>query len=183
MVSIVNINECIKKPTRGHLNCNTSQVLLFDGMSRWENLCVPELSFVSILLCSILMWRPNLPRFEGSCIVYRSEWYHKEMMPDRQWYIPPHNIAQFNFMSFVAARVAGFELPHMFAVLWCHVALALRGTGHMCSLFEFVAVARQQRKIDETEFQEAPTSDPLHQHFLQVSIPATGYVTIDKSSN
>lgn len=112
-----------------------------------------------------------------------SKWYHKETMPDQHWYIPPHNIAQFNFISFVAARVAGFELPHMFAALWCHAALALQGTGHMCNLFEFVPVAWQQRKTDETEFQKVPTSDPLHQHFLQVSIPATGYVKFDNSSN
>ena len=31
LVSIININNGIKKPTRKHQNCNTSQILIFGG--------------------------------------------------------------------------------------------------------------------------------------------------------
>ena len=53
----------------------------------------------------------------------------------------------------------------------------------MCNLFEFGPGARRRRKIGETEFREEPTSDPLHQHFLQVSIPAIGYVNFSQFIN
>lgn len=46
------------------------------GMLRWENLCVPELLFRSILLNHIHTWKIS-PGYEGSCMVYRPKWYWK----------------------------------------------------------------------------------------------------------
>ena len=76
MVSIINIINGIKGPTRGYQICSTSQLLIFGGMSRRENLCIPELLFglIPFYIISTLTLG-NFMRYEGSCIVYRPEWY------------------------------------------------------------------------------------------------------------
>ena len=47
IVSVIIINNGIKEPNHGYQNCDTSQRLIFVGMSRRENLSVPELKFGS----------------------------------------------------------------------------------------------------------------------------------------
>ena len=46
------------------------------GILRWENLCVPDLLFRSILLNHVHT-RMISPRYKGSCMVYRPKWYWK----------------------------------------------------------------------------------------------------------
>ena len=73
MKSIVNINNGIKKSTLGYQNRNTNQILIFDGMSRYENLlCTGVIIRVNTTLDHIDA-RASLPMYEGSCMVYRSE--------------------------------------------------------------------------------------------------------------
>ena len=49
MVPITNIKTGTKELTHGYQDCNTSQILIFGGFSRYENfLCILELLFGSI---------------------------------------------------------------------------------------------------------------------------------------
>jgi len=73
MVSV--INNCIKEPTRGYQNCNTSQLLIFGGyVKARESLYTRVIIWVDTILYH-MDTRAILPRYEGSCVVYRLEWY------------------------------------------------------------------------------------------------------------
>ena len=41
------------------------------GISRSENLCIPD------AILNRIDTRANLPKYGGSCMVYRPEWYRK----------------------------------------------------------------------------------------------------------
>ena len=75
MVSIININNGIKEPTHGYQNCNTSQILIFGGYVKVrESLYTRVIIWVNTILNHIDT-REFLPRYEGSCNVYRPKWY------------------------------------------------------------------------------------------------------------
>ena len=75
MVSILNINYGIKEPTHGiqYIVLLVKYGYLM-GISRQENLCIPSYCLGQYILDHIDS-RAFLQRYEGSCIVYRPEWY------------------------------------------------------------------------------------------------------------
>ena len=72
----MNIDNGIKEPTCGYQNCNTSQIMIFDGY-----VCQGERIFV--YLSDYLDHsepygtRAILPRYDGCCMVYGPKWYQK----------------------------------------------------------------------------------------------------------
>ena len=86
MVSIIDINKVIKEYTHGCQNCNTSQILIIGGY-----LTVRVCLYIWVIIWgNIILYhidtREMLPRHEGSCTVYRSNWYQKQNY--RQMSIP-----------------------------------------------------------------------------------------------
>ena len=78
MISIININSGIQKPTSGYQNCNTNRVLIFDGYLKVrESLNIRVIIWVNTILNHIDT-RVILPRYESSCMVYKSKWYWKQ---------------------------------------------------------------------------------------------------------
>ena len=78
MISIININNGIKKPTHRYQNCKTNQILVFGRYLKareylyawvviWVNTILDHIDTEAILL-----------KYESSCIVYRPEWYQKQ---------------------------------------------------------------------------------------------------------
>jgi hypothetical protein len=75
MASRININNGIKDPIHGYQNRNTSQVLIFGGSVKMrESLCTQVSVWVNTILNHIDT-RKIFPWYEGSCTVYRPEWY------------------------------------------------------------------------------------------------------------
>ena len=73
MVSMINTNNGIPEPTLGYQNCNTSQILIFDAyVNVRESLYTRVIIWVNTILNHIDT-RGVLPRYEGSCMVYRPE--------------------------------------------------------------------------------------------------------------
>ena len=82
-----NIGECtvqviiisgITEPTCGYQNCNSSEILIFDGYVKVrETLSTQVFIWVNTILNHIDT-RAILPRCEGSCMVYRPEWYQNK---------------------------------------------------------------------------------------------------------
>ena len=78
MVSVINSNNRIKEPTHGYQNCHTSQLLIFVGyVKARESLYTRVIIWVDTILYHINT-RAILPRYEGSCMLYRPEWYWKQ---------------------------------------------------------------------------------------------------------
>ena len=75
MVSIINITYGIKEPTHGCKKCINSQMLIFGGYLKvGKSLCPWVITWVNTILNHIDA-RATLPRYDGSCMVYRPEWY------------------------------------------------------------------------------------------------------------
>ena len=73
MESLINIDNGIQEPTHGYQNCNTSQILIFGGYFK-----VRQSLYTRVIICinTILNHidiRVILPRYDGSCMVYRPE--------------------------------------------------------------------------------------------------------------
>ena len=78
MVSIININNGVEKSTCGYQICNTRQLLIFGVyLKLGESLYAPVIIWV-ITISNHMDTRVILPRYEGSCIGYISEWYWKQ---------------------------------------------------------------------------------------------------------
>ena len=75
MVSIININNCIKEHTHVYQNCSTSQILTFSGYVKVrESLYTQVIVWVNTILNDDDT-RAILPRYKGTCMVYEPEWY------------------------------------------------------------------------------------------------------------
>ena len=81
-----NINIGVKEPIHGYQNCNTTKILIFGGYVKVrESLYIRVTIWVNTILHHI---RTIVPRYEGSCIVYRSEYYQKHrhcQLPIPDW--------------------------------------------------------------------------------------------------
>jgi hypothetical protein len=72
MVSIINIDNGIKEPTRGHQNCNANKTLVFNGCIKVRESLYTQLLFGSIPVLTMLIV------FLGMIVF--------------AWYIDPHGI-------------------------------------------------------------------------------------------
>ena len=70
---ILNIKNGIEEHTCGYESCNTNQVLVFGGPLTVRNLCMSELVFGSESFKTTV-----LSRYEGSCMLHKSEWCQKQ---------------------------------------------------------------------------------------------------------
>lgn len=78
IVSAIIINNEIKAPTHGYQNCDTSQRLIFGGHVKLrKSFCTRVNIWVSTILNHINTGMV-LPRYEGSCMVYRPECYQEQ---------------------------------------------------------------------------------------------------------
>ena len=78
IVSVININNGIKEPTRGYKNYETNHILIFGGhVEVSEFLHTQVINWVNAILAFHIDTRTILPRYEGFCMVYRLEWYQK----------------------------------------------------------------------------------------------------------
>ena len=78
MVSILNINNGIQMPTHEYQNCNTSQILIFIGYNTVRESLYMQVWVNIILDLHHIDTRAILPRYEGSFMVYRPNWYPKQ---------------------------------------------------------------------------------------------------------
>ena len=96
-VSLININIDIKEPPPGYQNCNTCQILIFGSVSRCENLLYTRVIIWVNTIQNHIDTRMIFSRYEGSCMVYRLEWYRKpkcHQIPIPYWYlemVDPHS--------------------------------------------------------------------------------------------
>jgi len=78
MVSTININYGIKKPSPGYQKCNTSQELIFGGYAEVsESFCIQIIIWVYTIV-NHTNTRMILPMCEGSCMGYTPKWYQKQ---------------------------------------------------------------------------------------------------------
>lgn len=74
-VLLIDINNGIKEAIRGYHNWNSSQTWMFGGCVKVsESLYIQDASWVNSVLNHIHTG-VSLPRYEGSCMTYRLEWY------------------------------------------------------------------------------------------------------------
>jgi hypothetical protein len=71
MVSIININNSMKEPAHGSQNCNTSQILIFGGCVKVRASLHTRVIIRDNTILYHIDARAFLPRYEGSCMVYR----------------------------------------------------------------------------------------------------------------
>lgn len=75
MVSIINIHIGIKEPTSGYQDCDTSQILIFDGyVNARESLYTQVIIRITTILNHIHI-ATTIPRREGPCMVCKPERY------------------------------------------------------------------------------------------------------------
>jgi hypothetical protein len=73
MVSMINTNNGITDSTLGYQNCSASQILIFGAYVKVrESLYTRDIIWINTTLDHIDT-RGVLPRYEGSCMVYRPE--------------------------------------------------------------------------------------------------------------
>ena len=77
MVSRTNINDGINEPTHGYQNVIPVKYWYLVGISQWESLYTQVIIWANTILHNTDT-STILPRYKGSCMVYRSEWYQKQ---------------------------------------------------------------------------------------------------------
>ena len=81
-VSIINMNNGFKEPIPwGIKTVIPIKYWYLAGMSRWENLCIPEILFGSILFQTIMLILGWFYLNESSCMIYKPKWYRKSKLP------------------------------------------------------------------------------------------------------
>jgi hypothetical protein len=75
MVSIINIHTGIKEPTSGYQDCNTSQILIFDGYVNAIEFVYTQVIIRITTILNHIDIATTIPRREGPCMVCKSEWY------------------------------------------------------------------------------------------------------------
>ena len=74
MVSMINTNNGITEPTLGYQNCSASHILIFGAYVKVrESLYTRVIIWINTTLNHIDA-RGILPRYEGSCMLYRPEY-------------------------------------------------------------------------------------------------------------
>ena len=68
----------IKEPTYGYQSCNNSQTLVFGGYVKVRGSLYTQVIIWMNTILNHIDTRANLPKYEGSCMVYRSKWYRKQ---------------------------------------------------------------------------------------------------------
>ena len=78
MVSIIKINNGIVEPTYGHQNCYTSQILIFGGYLKVRESLHTRVTIWVNTISNHIDTTAFLPRYQGSCMVYRPKWYRNQ---------------------------------------------------------------------------------------------------------
>ena len=73
MISIINLKNDIKETTCGHQNCHTSQILIFGGYVKAREPLFTQIIIRVNAILNHIDTRVFLPRYEGSCMIYRPE--------------------------------------------------------------------------------------------------------------